>query len=204
MGSKSVSSPRGNLRARPEIAKAFFKEGETILWEGASTMTGQLKFWIGVVTLMSGLIGYEIAILPDIVKAYPYFIVLYLILAFLPALAIARINKARGMFYYVTDQRVVMERAYQYRWLFLKDIGNIWISDRLSFVGFVGLENIYFQAKETERTPELTGLVWALYKKNGHYYQYPPSRMGGFDFLKRGEARIVKQIVASAGSRLDL
>ena len=204
MGSKSVSSPRGNLRARPEIAKAFFKEGETILWEGASTMTGQLKFWIGVVTLMSGLIGYEIAILPDIVKAYPYFIVLYLILAFLPALAIARINKTRGMFYYVTDQRVVMERAYQYRWLFLKDIGNIWISDRLSFVGFVGLENIYFQAKETERTPESTGLVWALCKKNGHYYQYPPSRMGGFDFLKRGEARIVKQIVASAGSRLDL
>jgi len=204
LGSKSVSSPRGNLGARPEIAKAFFKEGETILWEGASTMTGQLKFWIGVVTLMSGLIGYEIAILPDIVKAYPYFIVLYLILAFLPALAIARINKTRGMFYYVTDQRVVMERAYQYRWLFLKDIGNIWISDRLSFVGFVGLENIYFQAKETERTPESTGLVWALCKKNGHYYQYPPSRMGGFDFLKRGEARIVKQIVASAGSRLDL
>jgi len=204
LGSKSANAPRGNLRARPEIAKAFFKEGETILWEGASTMTGQLKFWMGVVTLTSGLIGYEIAILPGIAKAFPYSIGLYLILAFLPAFAIARINKARGVFYYVTDQRVVMERGYQYRWLFLKDIGNVWISDRLSFVGFVGLENIYFQAKETEQTPESTGLVWALYKKNGHYYQYPPSRMGGFDFLKSGEARIVKQIVASARSRRDL
>ena len=204
MDSKSVNAPRGNLRARPEIAKAFFKEGETLLWEGASTMTGQLKFWTGLVSLISGLIGYEIAVLPEILNAFPYFIGLYLILAFLPGLAIARINKARGMFYYVTDQRVVMERGYRYRWLFLKDIENVWISDRLSFVGFVGLENVYFEAKEAEQTPESTGLVWALYKKNGHYYQYPPSRMGGFDFLKRGEAKIVKQIVTSARSRPDL
>jgi len=198
---------RGNLRTRPEIAKGLLSENEKILWEGAATVPLLIKFWIGVMMLFLGLIGYEIIRFALSDPALPYLIGLYLIVIILPALPIDRVRKARQWFYYVTDQRIIIERGYRYRWLFLKEIDRIRISDRLSFVGFVGLEHIYFQTKNADkpygRTPDKNGVVWALYKKDGHYYEYPPRPLtkDGFYYLKKGEAALVNKIVLELRSR---
>jgi hypothetical protein len=192
---------QGNLRTKPEIAKAFLAENEKILWENNVTIPLLLKFWIGVVILIVGLIGYEILRLTVDDPAFSYFILVYLIALFLPALAIDRVNKARTRFYYVTDKRIVIERGYRYRWLFHNEIEKIRISDRLSFAGFVGLEHLYFLTKGADkpygRTPDKNGVIWALYKKDGRYYEYPPRpvTIDGFLYLRRGEAEAVKQMV---------
>jgi len=143
---------RGNLRTRPEIAKGLLSENEKILWEGAATVPLLIKFWIGVMMLFLGLIGYEIIRFALSDPALPYLIGLYLIGIILPALPIDRVRKARQWFYYVTDQRIIIERGYRYRWLFLKEIDRIRISDRLSFVGFVGL-GTYISKPRTRTSP---------------------------------------------------
>jgi hypothetical protein len=198
---------RGRLRTRLEIEKGLLSDKEKILWEGAPTVPFLMKFWIGVVIFTVGLIGYQIIRFAISDPALPYFIGLYLIVLVLPTLLINRVGKARKWFYYVTDQRIIMERGYRYRWLFLNEIDRIRISDRLSFVGFVGLEHIYFQTKDADkpygRTPDKSGIIYALYEKNGQYYEYPPRPVttDGFYYLKRGEAALVDKLVLELRSR---
>ena len=205
LASKPGLLKRRNLTTNRRIADGLLQHDERIVWEGGPTISLVWKFWIGIIYLILGLIIYESVVSTLETPAFlPFFLFLDSLSLILPFLALARFRSAQRLSYYITTQRIIIERGNRFRWLFFPEIGDTRTSDRASLVTLLGLRNVYFQSKGAEKvrrwTPDEHGIVYALRKdEHGTVYEYPPRPVttDGFYYLTKTEANYVKQLVQS-------